>query len=114
MVEVPSGCPIRVDDLRWAFAGLQPHDPQTAEVWLGNVVSTEDAEIANRFMQPARVFQSMTPIALSGTECRRIGTSGEKTADERSQKERRGAGAVVQGPPPRWRPSMSDGHPCAA
>ena len=96
MVEVPSGCPIRVDDLKWAFAGLQPHDPQTGEAWLGSLASTEDSEMANRYMQPAHVFQSITPVALSGTQRRGGGTSGGTTAEMRSREERRAASMVVQ------------------
>ena len=96
MVEIPSDCPIRVDDLKWAFAGLRPYDPRTGEAWSGSLVSTEDSRMANRFTRMAQVFQSITPIALSSAQRRRIGTAGEKTAEERSQEERRAAGAVVQ------------------
>ena len=61
MVEVPADCPIRMDDLSWAFAGLPACDPQTGESWNGHLVSTEDARMARRFSGPARVFRSITP-----------------------------------------------------
>ena len=95
-IEVPADCPIRVDDLNWAFSGQRPYDSQTGEVWPGSLVSTEDSEMINRFMRPARVFRSMTPVALSGVQRRRIGATDEKDSDERSREERRGVGAVVQ------------------
>ena len=96
MAEIPADCPVRVDDLEWAFAGLRPHDPQTGEVWPGSTVSTDDARMADRFAEPAVVFRSMTPVALSDAQRRRIGAAGEKTAKERKQEERQAAGAVVQ------------------
>ena len=96
MVEIPSECPIRVDDLKWAFAGLQPFDPRTGEAWSGRLVSTEDSTMANRFTQEARVFRSMTPAAVPGAQRRRIGIGGKKAADERSGEELRAAGAIVQ------------------
>ena len=96
MVEIPSDCPIRIDDLNWAFAGLRPYDPCTGQAWSGSLVSTEDSRMANRFTRMAQVFQSITPIALASAQRRRIGAAGEKTAEERSQEERRATSAVVQ------------------
>lgn len=96
MAEIPADCPVRVGDLKWAFTGLHPYDPQTGEVWPGTTVSTDEARMADRFAEPAVVFRSMTPVALSDAERRRVGPAGEKTAKERSQEERQAAGAVVQ------------------
>ena len=96
MVEVPADCPIQRDDLSWAFAGLPACDPQTGESWNGYLVSTEDARMAGRFSGPARVFRSITPVALSGASRRRIGPADGKSADERNREERRAAGSVVQ------------------
>ena len=96
MIEIPSECPIRVDDLKWAFAGLQPHDPSTGEVGSGRLVSTADTSMANRFARMALTFRSITPAALPGAQRRRIGVAGEKTADERNREEGQAAGAVVQ------------------
>ena len=96
MAEIPADCPVRVDDLKWAFTGLHPYDPQTGEVWPGSTVSTDDARMADRFAEPAAGFRSMTPVALSEAQRRRVGPAGKKTAKERSQEERQAAGAVVQ------------------
>lgn len=96
MAEIPADCPVRVDDLKWAFTGLHPYDPQTGEVWPGSTVSTDDARMADRFAERAVVFRSMTPVALSDAQRRRIGAAGDKTAKERNQEERRAAAAVVQ------------------
>ena len=96
MVEVPAECPIRLDDLAWAFAGLPACDPETGESWSGHLVSTEDARMAERFTRPAREFRSITPVALPGAPRRRLGPSDTKSAGERSQEERAAAGSVVQ------------------
>ena len=96
MVEVPADCPIRIDDLEWAFAGLPACDPQTGESWNGRLVSTDDARMANRFAAPARVFRSITPVALTGASRRRIELADSKSADERAREECRAAGSAVQ------------------
>ena len=97
VVEIPPDCPIRTDDLRWAFAGLRPCDPSTGEVWPGCLVSTDDSQMADRLGRSARAFQSMTPIALSGAPRRRSECAPEnKAAEERDREERRAAGAIVQ------------------
>ena len=96
VVEIPPNCPIRDDDVRWAFAGRRPCDPRTGEAWPGSLESTDDTQMADRFGRPARVFRSMTPVALPGASRRRIDGGGEKASDERGREERRAAAAVVQ------------------
>lgn len=96
MVEVPAECPIRIDDLKWAFAGLPACDPHTGESWNGHLVSTEDAPMARRFAEPAQVFRSITPVVLSGASRRRMEPADSKSASERDQVERVAAGGVVQ------------------
>lgn len=96
MVEIPADCPIRIDDLKWAFAGLPACDPQTGESWNGHLVSTDDTRMAERFAEPARVFRSITPVALSAASRRRMGPADRKSADERDREERYAAGNVVQ------------------
>ena len=95
MVEIPPDCPIRIDDLKWAFAGIRPCDPSTGEAWSGILVSTGGSQMADRFGRPGRVFRSITPVALPGASRRRIEAAGDKAVEERSQEERRAAGAVV-------------------
>ena len=95
-VEVPADCPIRIDDLKWAFAGLSPCDPQTGELWLGNLSSTEDSRMAARFMRPARTFRTWTPAALSGARRRRLTIGDTKDAGERSREEALARKSVVQ------------------
>ena len=96
MVEVPPNCPIRLDDLKWAFAGLPACNPQTGESRNACLVSTDDARMSKRFAQPARVFRSVTPVALAGASRRRTDSADGKSARERDREERYAAGCVVQ------------------
>ena len=59
LVEVPAACPIPLDDLTWAFAGLGPYDPQTGEVWPGSLVSTDDFRMADRFSCEPGLFMNL-------------------------------------------------------
>ena len=101
MVDVPAQCPIQVDDLRWAFAGLVPCDPESGERWPGRLVSTQDSRMADRFSMGGWIFRSVTAVALSAAIRRRLGTADEendatKDASERLREEARAANAVVQ------------------
>ena len=64
LLEVPTNCPIRADDLEWALAGVEAHDPKTGEVWSGRLVSTNDDPMVERFMAAASSFRSLTPAVL--------------------------------------------------
>ena len=96
LIEIPADCPIRVDDLTWAFSGLSPYDPQTGEFWTGSLVSTDDARMAGRFMRPVRTFRTLTPAALPGAQRRRLSIGDRKTAEERSREEGLACHAVIQ------------------
>lgn len=99
MINIPAQCPIRLDDLRWAFAGLEPRDPETGEVWPGRLVSAEDSRMADRFSQDGRTFRSVTAVALPAAVRRRLGSNEDsptKGAGERLREEARAATAVVQ------------------
>lgn len=96
MIDVPAQCPIRVDDLRWAFAGLAPCNPETGEAWPGRLVSVEDSRMADRFSQDGRIFRSVTAVALPAAVRRRLRGRATKEAGERLGEEAEAAGAVVQ------------------
>jgi len=89
LVEVPAECPLRLDDLKWALSGLEiPGSRQ------GVLTSTKESGMADRFCRSALAFQTITPMALSGVQRRRIGETGQKSAQERQQEERVAIGAV--------------------
>ena len=96
LLEVPNNCPIRLDDLRWAFAGIQPIDPDTGEILPGNLVSTDDLRMADRFTRRGQLFRSITPLALPCAYRRQLVSSARKKGEDRAKEERKAAGAVVQ------------------
>ena len=99
VIDVPTQCPIRVDDLRWAFAGLAPCNSETGEAWPGRLVSTEDSRMADRFSQDSRIFRSVTAVALPAALRRRLRIDEDgatKEAGERLREEAVAVGAVVR------------------
>lgn len=96
LIEIPPDCPIRVDDLKWGFSGLNPHDPQSGEAWSGNLVQTDDARMADRFMKPSRTFRTMTPAVLPKAQRRRLKVAEQKSARERRNEDTSACNAVVQ------------------
>ena len=69
-IEVPPACPIPLGDLRWAFDSLEGCDPETGERWGGRLVSAEDTGMSERYGGKARVFRSVTPVALPAIHTR--------------------------------------------
>lgn len=89
LVEVPPECPLRLDDLKWAFAGVET--PGSRQ---GILVSTTEFRMADRFCRSAFAFETITPVALSSAQRRRIGETEQKSAQERQQEERVAVGTV--------------------
>lgn len=73
LVEIPAACPLRSDDVRWAFSGAELFDPDTGEDLL-LVPSTHDDMLRHYGVDAsARVFRSVTPVVLpEATKRRRI------------------------------------------
>ena len=97
-VYVPQSCPLRADDLAWAFA-------QVAWTDLDGVVVSElqradDDSMATRYEDAGRHWRSVTPLALTTARRRRIDparTSEQaKGAAERTREESRAVHAVHQ------------------
>lgn len=73
LVEVPPDCPLRTDDIKWAFAGLEIEPPKVDEH--GEIVSSPvelvpagDHSMLERYCAnhetPSRLWRSVTPLAL--------------------------------------------------
>lgn len=105
LVEIPAGCPIRVDDVHWAFSGLELSDPETGEVMdLILTPSAEESMLAHYGAvesAPSRVWRTVTPAALPESARRRridparVGAEAKDGA-ERAAEQARAAAAVVQ------------------
>ena len=96
LVEIPPNCPLRTDDIAWAFSGLEVMDP-TARETLGGLVRSEDHGmldhygIGNHERNDSRVWRTVTPAALPVMRPGH-GTTGEK----RATSELKAAHAVAQ------------------
>lgn len=96
LLEIPAECPIRIDDLEWAFMGTGHDDLGAGHVGLGRLVSSTDTRMAERFAVPGETFRSVTPVAIPEAPRRRIGNAGRKSVPEREREERRAAFCVLQ------------------
>lgn len=90
-VEIPRACPVDWRDLRWAFAGLVPFDSKTGAPWSSRLVTSGEGTMLERYARPARLFRSVTAVAL--THARRAPAGG---ATLRREDESRAVKAVFQ------------------
>ena len=96
LVEVPPNCPLRADDMAWAFSGLEEFDYATGEI-LWNLVRAEEWGMLDHYgvgeseQNAFRVWRTITPAALPVMRTGR-GTAGAK----RVAGEAKAACAVMQ------------------
>jgi CRISPR-associated protein Csb2 len=66
VVEVPAACPLRSNDVRWGFSGAELFDPETGELKDVVLVPTDDDDMLRHYGvgRSARVFRSVTPVAV--------------------------------------------------
>lgn len=97
LVEIPSACPLRADDVAWAFSGLEllpaKIDEESGEVREQRTLTTAaDRGMLRHYglenAQPARLWRTVTPAALP------IARRGVRRGGERLQVERDAASAV--------------------
>ena len=104
LVDVPPTCPLRPDDVRWAFSGLDLVDSETGEV---RAVCTpvDDSGFLRHYGLDGdarhHVWRTVTPIAVPEATPRRRTDRGRqdqepKTGRERAQEQARVASAVCQ------------------
>jgi len=104
LVEVPPGCPVRADDVHWAFSGLELFAGETGATQPLTVTPSADEGIFAHYGIGKRVFRvwrTVTPVALPEPARRRRidpGRAAEeaKNGAERTAEQSRAAGAVVQ------------------
>ncbi|MCB2262737.1 MAG: type I-U CRISPR-associated protein Cas5/Cas6 [Candidatus Thiosymbion ectosymbiont of Robbea hypermnestra] len=110
LVEVPVNCPLRPDDLEWAFSGLvlsETTDPDTGEVTQTRLVPAADTAMLRHFgvsspksrqaANKSRLWQTVTPAVLPAQAPRkRIAPDHRKGAAERLAGEAQALSAVHQ------------------
>jgi CRISPR-associated protein Csb2 len=103
LIEIPPNCPLRADDLEWAFSGLPVCVcDQVCEL----VPGADDNMLAHygiREAAAARRWRTVTPAVLPQSAARRRiehpglrDPANRKGASERAEEQRRAADAVVQ------------------
>ena len=96
LVDVPPNCPLRADDISWAFSGLSETDPTTGEM-LWSLIRSEERGMLEHYgidgeeQQGFRVWRTVTPVALPVMR-----TGRETTGAKRVAGEAKAARAVMQ------------------
>ena len=96
LVEIPPNCPLRADDIGWAFSGLEKIDLATGEI-LWNLIRAEEKGMLGHYgiddseQDACYIWRTITPAALPVMRAGR-GTTGAK----RMAGEAKAARAVTQ------------------
>ena len=97
-VYVPQSCPLRADDLAWAFAQVAWTDLDG--VFVSELQRADDDSMATRYEDAGRHWRSVTPLALTAARRRRIDparpSEEAKDGDERAREEARAVHAARQ------------------
>jgi len=67
LIVVPANCPLRADDIEWAFSDFSVHDPETGEIEWALIRATERKMLAQYGVDSdkgSRLWRSVTPLAL--------------------------------------------------
>jgi CRISPR-associated protein Csb2 len=104
LVEVPASCPLRADDVYWAFSGLELHNPETGELLDLILTPSSDVSMLGHYgaadRVPSRVWRTVTPAALPDAAKRRriepMRVAEVKGGAERTAEQVRAAAAVNQ------------------
>ncbi len=87
LIEIPPNCSLRVDDVAWAFSGIEEIDPETREI-LWNLVRTEERGMLDHYgagdskQQDFRVWRTITPVALPVARMVRRATGTKRATGE--------------------------------
>ncbi len=82
LIEVPSRCLLKADDLAWAFSGIQDIDCKTGEIFW-NLVCTNDRRILKHYgvenskKDNFHIWRTITPVVLPSMRVKRLGGSHE-------------------------------------
>lgn len=104
LVEIPPNCPLRSDDIEWAFSGLNLETDESSGEVLNGLVKATDPKMLRHYGVEAgkpRLWRTVTAAALPSTAARRRidprRTREEaKAGTERRKEITRAAGAVLQ------------------
>lgn len=91
LVTIPCGCPLRTDDIKWAFDELYLHHPN-CKVTITTVIDNSALPVTPpEIRESSNTWQTVTPVVLSADQRRRIGPKlgssenlGKKDAAEKN------------------------------
>lgn len=90
LVQIPRGS-LTEEDVLWSLTGRPLFDPETGELGTTTLVAVPEDEMARRYCASARVWRSVTPLALTSARRRRIEPlrirEEAKSAGERANEE---------------------------
>jgi CRISPR-associated protein Csb2 len=92
LLDVPPGCPLRADDVRWAFSGLDLYDPETGEI--SDVFLTpgpEESMLANYGIgegTSSHIWRTVTAAVLPEPAMRRRIEPTRRNAEAKNGRER--------------------------
>ncbi len=99
LIEVPPTCPLRADDVHWAFSGLDIVDMETGEVE-AVLIRTDDERFLRHYGlkgdEGHRVWRTVTPAALPEQARRHRRAGKTKVGSQRCEEQTRAAGALCQ------------------
>lgn len=99
LVQIPPG-PLAQGDVLWALSGRRLLDLRTGELKGTTLASADADEMVARYRAPARVWRSVTPLALGSAVRRRIEPTQQreqaKSATERGAEEQGALHAVAR------------------
>lgn len=103
LVEVPPTCPLRSDDVHWAFSGLEVVDVETGETQAFLSPAEDEGHLRHYGLggEPHRVWRTVTPAALpEDARRRRVDPTRRreesKAGSERTIEQARASAAVMQ------------------
>lgn len=88
LVEVPANCPLRAEDVHWAFSGLELVDHDTGEVLVILTPATDNGMLDRYGVAPSRIWRSVTPLALPKIAARRRIEPTRKIEEAKGGRER--------------------------
>lgn len=93
LVEVPGGCTVRAEDVRWAFSSASPVDAASGEEHAGVLVEAPDQSALKHYgvgANRARIWRTVTPAVLPESAARRRIEPTRKDVEAKAAPERMG------------------------
>ena len=95
-IEIPPECPIDIEDLRWAFSGIQYTDERSGDASPGRLISVDSDSMFSRYQASLTEFTSVTPVALPMSASQQSGPDKAVTGSQRMDRDDAARSALIQ------------------